>query len=82
MVHEKFKSACIEAAPCTCHAPIVYTITGDDDTDYVTLFTIDSMMETKEIFSNIPEGMAQDNLQLMCTRCGKDWSAFNPLFFY
>jgi hypothetical protein len=89
---EMYKHACVVAIPCGCDAPIVYTCiyatddeTKTDDNKWIvgtTLFRInihEDVIET--LYDDIPHGADTDDLNMICTRCGKSWVPFNPLFF-
>ena len=85
---EQYKYTCRFALPCNCHAPIAYTCTyqttlSDDDIAVgTTLFSIDIDNDTiTELYNDIPHGADTDDLNMICTKCGKSWVPFNPLFF-
>lgn len=88
---EDYKQAVSVALPCECHAPIAYTAifplcdgdsTEDHDEVGLILFKLDLKNDkVYEIYNNIPYGVEQDDLNMICTRCGASWVSFNPLFF-
>lgn len=80
---DKYKTTCLINQPCDCNAPIAYTCILPEYNDEVgtELFTINLRSGVSEsIYSNIPKGADQDDLGLRCTKCGTDWTSFNPLF--
>ena len=87
-----YKNTVEIALPCSCDAPIAYTSTypdpdceeGDECKRKVglSLFKLDLRNnKSVEVYNDIPFGADQDNLDMICTRCGKSWVAFNQLFF-
>ena len=85
---DMMQSALMVAAPCDCNAPIAYTCgywtqdTPEGQIEQgVELFVISLQdLEVTSIFNNVPEGAERDDLNLICTKCGKSWAPFNPLF--
>jgi hypothetical protein len=86
---QAFQTTCQIVAPCCCNAPIAYTAivmqgSLEEDTSFVgiTLFRVNIAIATvNEIFTNIPKDAETDDLALHCTKCGRDWTSMNPLFF-
>lgn len=75
---DKYKEVCMVARPCLCNAPIAYSGVNYDGDVRTTLYSIDDYMETKEVYREEYEYLV--DIGLRCTRCGKDWTPFDPLF--
>ena len=80
---DKFRNACMNTRPCMCNAPIAYTSIIDDIGHvHVTLFSIDDDMNTNEIYSTHTLDDDNDDLNMICTKCGVNWVSHNPIFDY
>lgn len=83
---DKYRQICCLTRPCDCKAPIAFTETASLDKDsmteikHIALYMVDENMEVEEIFSNVTGGDEFDDLMLICTYCGKDWTSFDLLF--
>jgi hypothetical protein len=83
---DKYQQTCCLARPCHCKAPIAFTETAVLDRDlntevkHINLYMVDDNMVATSIFSNITEDDEFDDLMLICTYCGADWTSFNLLF--
>ena len=78
MQFDKYRFACIVARPCTCNAPIHQTGIDEHDKRVITdIYSVDDDLNTATIQHN---DIDVDDLDLVCSKCGKSWIAFNPIF--
>ena len=63
--------------PCDCMAPIAYNCTDENDEERTQLYKVDKDLRSVNIFDGMKGIIDSDNLSLMCTRCGKDWTSWN-----
>ena len=74
----RFKHVALNNRPCSCKAPIALTCIDTDDSVKIILYTVDDDLNTSIIYHE--ESEDSDDLTLRCTKCGVDWSGYNPLF--
>lgn len=63
--------------PCTCMAPIAYNCEDENYKERTQLYTVDEELNSSMIFDGMKGIVDSDNLSLLCTRCGTDWTGWN-----
>jgi hypothetical protein len=63
--------------PCDCDAPIAFNCTDENEKERTQLYMLDSEMNSTIIFDGMKGIIDSDNLSLVCTRCGADWTTWH-----
>lgn len=80
---KSFREIAMINRPCDCNAPVVMTWMeyGNRDETLIgyDVYEVDEGLNTKLVYKGKHRD-SFDGLKLTCSRCGCDWSGYNPLF--